>query len=256
MEVRWSCVRFVNRAPANPIASVRPSSSACEETSIAQASSPPSSIARRSACRSIASGVVRCTARSCPPITDLTVPSSPTGARGLHQRADQVGAGRLAVGTRHAEDLQLAGRLAVEARRERRHRGPHRGDPDLGHAEPRARARSRAPQPRSTACAAKAWPSAREARDAEEQRPVADGAGVVGECGDLHRPGPGVLGGALERGGQIAELQTSVPRAVMRPSLVSGPRGSHGTARFGRDAQVGQGEALICPNAGAATVPP
>ncbi len=70
-------MRFVNSAAAKGIASARASSRACEETSIAQAASPASSIARRSACSSIASGVVRATGRSAPPITDLTVPSSP-----------------------------------------------------------------------------------------------------------------------------------------------------------------------------------
>ena len=55
----------------------RPSSSACEDTSIAQARSPPSSIARKVAWRSIASGVVRSTSSSTPPTTRFTVPSRP-----------------------------------------------------------------------------------------------------------------------------------------------------------------------------------
>ena len=57
--------------------SARPSSSACELTSIAQARSPESSMRRKVACRSIASGVVRSTGSSRPPTTDFTVPSSP-----------------------------------------------------------------------------------------------------------------------------------------------------------------------------------
>ena len=56
---RWSWLRFVNAAAAKWMPSTRRSSSACEETSIAHARSPASSIARNVACRSIASGVVR-----------------------------------------------------------------------------------------------------------------------------------------------------------------------------------------------------
>src|SRR3954451_20833647 len=57
--------------------SARRSSSACEEISIAHARSPPSNIAANVRWRSMASGVVRTTACSTPPITDVTVPSSP-----------------------------------------------------------------------------------------------------------------------------------------------------------------------------------
>jgi hypothetical protein len=74
---RWSCVRFVKTATAQWIASARCSSSACEETSIAHATSPPSSISRNVRCRSIASGVVRIVGASTPAITDVTVPSCP-----------------------------------------------------------------------------------------------------------------------------------------------------------------------------------
>ena len=74
---RWSWVRLVNSATSKWIASARCSASACEETSIAQARSPPSSMRRKVACRSIASGVVRSTSSSTPPTTCFTVPSSP-----------------------------------------------------------------------------------------------------------------------------------------------------------------------------------
>ena len=70
-------MRLVKTAAATWIPSARRSSSACEEISIAHATSPPSSISRNVRWRSIASGVVRTTARSSPPTTDLTVPSSP-----------------------------------------------------------------------------------------------------------------------------------------------------------------------------------
>ena len=74
---RWSWVRLVNSATSKWIASARCSDIACEETSIAQARSPPSSIRRKVACSSIASGVVRSTSSSTPPTTCFTVPSSP-----------------------------------------------------------------------------------------------------------------------------------------------------------------------------------
>jgi hypothetical protein len=70
---------LVNAATAKWIPSTRRSSKAWEDTSIAHAQSPPSSIARKVACRSIASGVVRTTGRSSPATTEVTVPSSPQG---------------------------------------------------------------------------------------------------------------------------------------------------------------------------------
>ena len=84
---RWSWVRLVKIATAKWIASARCSSSAWEDTSIAQATSPPSSISRNVRCRSIASGVVRSTARSTPPITLLTVPSRPVWRSSASSRA-------------------------------------------------------------------------------------------------------------------------------------------------------------------------
>ncbi len=74
---RWSWVRLVKRATAKWIASARCRTIACEETSIAQAASPPSSMRRKVACSSIASGVVRSTSSSTPATTCFTVPSSP-----------------------------------------------------------------------------------------------------------------------------------------------------------------------------------
>ena len=74
---RWSWLRLVNIAAAQWIPSARRSSSACEEISIAQATSPASSISRNVRWTSIASGVVRWTGRDSPPTIDVTVPSSP-----------------------------------------------------------------------------------------------------------------------------------------------------------------------------------
>ncbi len=64
-------------ATAQWIASARCSWSACEETSITHAPSPPSAIRPNIACRSIASGVVRTAGTATPATTCSTVPSSP-----------------------------------------------------------------------------------------------------------------------------------------------------------------------------------
>ena len=74
---RWSWLRFVKTEAAQWMPSARRSSSACEEISIAHATSPASSISRNVRWRSIASGVVRSTGRASPPTIDATVPSSP-----------------------------------------------------------------------------------------------------------------------------------------------------------------------------------
>jgi hypothetical protein len=74
---RWSWVRFVNTAAWKWTESARCRTIACEETSIAQARSPASSMRRKVACSSIASGVVRSTSSSAPPTTCFTVPSRP-----------------------------------------------------------------------------------------------------------------------------------------------------------------------------------
>ena len=131
---RWSWVRLVNSATSKWIASARCSASACEETSIAQASSPPSSIRRKVACSSIASGVVRSTSSSTPPTTCFTVPSSPQRNPGrLEDLPDQEGGGRLPVRPGHPDHPQLRRRVAPEPSRQRRHRRPRVGDHHLRH---------------------------------------------------------------------------------------------------------------------------
>jgi len=82
-------LRFVKIAAATRTPSARRSSSACEEISIAQATSPASTIARNVRWRSIASGVVRAVLSSTPPTTDLTVPSSP------HERPEASSSARV-----------------------------------------------------------------------------------------------------------------------------------------------------------------
>ena len=70
---------LVSTAAAKWMASTRCSASPTDETSIAQARSPPSAMSRRSRCSSGASGVVRSPGRSSSPTTVLTVPIIPQG---------------------------------------------------------------------------------------------------------------------------------------------------------------------------------
>ena len=133
---RWSCVRLVKSAAAKCVPSTRWSASACEETSIAQARSPPSSIARKAAWRSIASGVVWITGALAPADHRLDGPEQPAAlAGGLEQRREQEDRRRLAVGAGDPDDAERRARVAVEADRERRHRRAHGGDHELGYAE-------------------------------------------------------------------------------------------------------------------------
>jgi hypothetical protein len=76
---RWSCVRLVNAATSQWIASARPSDSACDDTSMTAAVSGgrASTIAANIRWRSIASGVVRTTGCSTPPTHEVTVPIRP-----------------------------------------------------------------------------------------------------------------------------------------------------------------------------------
>ncbi len=157
---RWSCVRFVNTAAAKWMASARWSSSACEETSITQARSPASSIARNVRCRSIASGVVRTTSCSSPPITLVTVPSSPVGRPPSSSSARTRNAVVVfplvpviptvwseAVGS--PKKRAATGAIAARAEDTR----------TSGTPRPNVRSTTSATAPRSIAAGAKSWPS-------------------------------------------------------------------------------------------------
>ncbi len=133
---RWSWVRLVKRAASKWIASARCSVSACEETSIAQARSPPSSMRRKVACSSIASGVVRIDLLLDPADHLLDRPQQPAPDPGrLEDLAHEEGGRRLAVGPGDPDHPQLGRRVAPEARRQRRHRRPRVGDHDLRHLQ-------------------------------------------------------------------------------------------------------------------------
>ena len=157
---RWSCVRLVNTAAATWIPSARRSSSACEEISIAHARSPASSMAANVRWRSIASGVVRTTSCSTPPITDLTVPSSPHGrpAASSSERTRNAVVVLPLVPVIPATGSEAVGspwkRAAATAIVERTSSTCTSGTPS-----PSGRATTSAAAPRATASGAKSWPS-------------------------------------------------------------------------------------------------
>ena len=181
-------MRLVNTAAATWIPSARRSSSACEEISIAHAASPASSISRNVRWRSIASGVVRTTARSSPPTTDLTVPSRPEEhARALEQRAREERGRRLAVGAGDPGDAQRRRRVAVEARRGARHRGAHVRRPRTsGTPRPSGRCTTSATAPRATASGAKSCPSRVKPGTQKNSVPGADEPVVERQARDDH----------------------------------------------------------------------
>ena len=157
---RWSWLRLVKTAAAQWIPSARRSSSACEEISIAHATSPRvEHLAER------ALEVDRLRRRA---LHRAALAADDRGHRAeqaaphpgrLEHRAHEPGRRRLAARARHPHDPQLGGRVAVEARGRLRHRRAHVLDLHLRHAEPeraadderrraaldRVRARSRGP---------------------------------------------------------------------------------------------------------------
>ena len=180
---RWSWVRLVKSASSKWIASARCRASACEETSITQARSPPSSMRRKVACRSIASGVVRSTSSSTPPTTCLTVPSSPDWIAA----ASRISRSRKAVvvlplvpvipATRSSavgSPWKRAASGAIAARAS--------ATTTCGTSSSQLALDDERRGPASTAPAANSCPSALLAEHAEEQRPRLDRAAVVGEA--------------------------------------------------------------------------
>ena len=172
------------------------SASACEETSIAQARSPASSMRAegRAGGRS-PPGVVRSTSSSTPPTIRLTVPEQPASGS---PPASSTWRSRKAVVVLPlvpviAGDAQLGGGVAVEARRERGHRRAGVGD-DAPAATPRSSGRSTtsAAAPRSTARRREVVAVARAAPGTQKKSvPGPTAAAVVGEVGDLDAGVPG-----------------------------------------------------------------
>ena len=134
----------------------------------------------------------------------------------------------------------------------------------------RAAARRRArPRPRATASAAKSWPSARAARDAEEEEAGLDRARVVGEAASP-RPGAGrttSLGpSAVARrsrfiGARVYRARRPCPslrrsrKAAQVRRLLSALRRSL-TGASGSTSRYWRSKRAISLNAGAATTPP
>ena len=209
---RWSWLRLVNAATANRTPSTRCSSSACEETSIAHAASPASSIAANVACRSIASGVVRTAAappRRRPRSRSPSRPQRTPAASSSWRRRNVVVVFPLVPVM--PTTWSVGRRVAVEARG----RGGHR----------RCARRRRAPRARRGRAAAfdderggaaldrvggEVVPVAGEARDAEEQRPGPHRPVVEGQGGDVHV-------------GPVAE-QIAQRHAALHPSRDGGRR--------------------------------
>ena len=183
-------MRLVNAPTAKRIPSTRLRLSACDETSIAQARSPPSTIRRKVCWSSIASGVVRSTGSDDPADDPLDgAHQARLNPLALEDVADQEGGRGLAVGAGDAGDAQLLGRVAVEAHRGVGHRRAGLADLDLDHARveiERALDDNRR-GPGLHRVGRELVAVGGEPGDAEEQRPGARLAAVVGKRGDLGR---------------------------------------------------------------------
>ena len=179
-------MRLVKTAAATWIPSARRSSSACEEISIAHATSPR---VEHLAERALEVDRLRRRAHdrcSTPPIDRLDRPEQAAAAAGaLEQRAHEERGRRLAVGAGDA----ATGSAAVgspEARGGDRHRRTHVLAPHLGHAEPERARDDERRRPARDRVGREVVPVAGEAGHAEEQGAGLHRAVVVGQAGDLH----------------------------------------------------------------------
>ena len=157
---RWSCVRFVKTSTRKRVPARRPCALPIDVASIAHERSPASSISRSRRWRSIASGVFRPIGRSSPPTTRRMFVSSAGPAAGrLEDRVQQERGRRLAVRAGDGGDLELSdGRPKNSAAA-----GPIAsrtlGTTSCGTSRSSRRSTTSATAPRSTACAARSWPS-------------------------------------------------------------------------------------------------
>ena len=110
-------------------------------------------------------------------------------AVGLEQGADEESGRRLPVRTGDADGLQLRGRIAIEARRGRSHRSPDAVHADLGNAETERSLNDERDRSPGNRLGGELVAVAREAHDAEEQRPGPDRPGVGGEGCNLNLGG-------------------------------------------------------------------
>ncbi len=149
-----------------------------------------SSIALNVRWRSIASGVVRTTSCSTPPMTLLTVPSSPVDrpAR-LEQRPGQERRGGLAVGPGDPDHLKGRGRIAIEAGGGGSHGLPAIRHLDLGHRHLERAFHHQGHRSPLHRLGGEVVPVPREPGDTEEERPGDHVAIVIGQTRDLEIPG-------------------------------------------------------------------
>ena len=108
-------------------------------------------------------------------------------AGGFQQRAHEMGARRLAVGARDADDVQACGRLAVETCSERSHRSPGRAHQQLGNTQSKRALDDQRRRPRRHRLRGEIVAVALVARNAEEQRADLHTATVIGQPAYLGR---------------------------------------------------------------------
>ena len=163
------------------------------------------------------------------------MPSRPAlDRRRLEHLAEQEGGRRLAVGAGDPGDPQLRGRVAVEARRDRRHRRPRVGDQHLRDLElGKLALDDQRRGSRLDRGGGELVPVGLLARDAEEERPRLDPAAVVGEPRDLDRAGVADDPLGLGRGGELDPVSRGDSRSEA-PSAAGGGAYSAGTPRYGQ----------------------
>ena len=205
---RWSWVRLVNSATSKWIASARCSDIACEETSIAQARSPPSSIRAEGRLQ-----VDRLRRRPLDLLLDpadhlLDGPQQP--ASGSRPPRGSRGRGRRSSSCRWCRSPPTTRSSAVgspsEARRQRRHRRPR-----VGHQRPAAppapssRSTTSAAAPAATAAGGEVVAVAFSPGTQKNSVPGPDPAAVVGERRRSRRRGSPTSRSASAAGDQLVQ---------------------------------------------------
>ena len=218
---RWSWLRLVNTEAVQWIPSARRSSSACEEISIAHATSPASSISRNVRWRSIASGVVRSTAR--PRRRRSTSPCRAARSASPPPRASRASAtpSSSCRSSPYPDHAQLGGRVAVEARRRRCAIAARMSSTwTSGTPSPSGRQTTSAAAPRATASGAKSWPS--------RVKPGTQKNSVPGSTLRLSKARPVIsTSSGRRRAGRAASSRAECMGAPGRTAAArSGPRGA------------------------------
>src|SRR3954454_17588914 len=193
--------------------------------------------------------------------------------RRLEQPAGEEGGRRLAVGAGDADGLERSRGIPVEPRGGGRHRGADVGHPDLGHvSEVERPLHDERDRPALDRVGREVVAVTGEPGHAEEERPGRDEPVVVGERRHLDR-GP-VARGIAENLAKLHRADESTaqgggsrdrdrPDAAARRCRVAHCRPARPCRaprrqlpHFGGIRRYGSANDAICPNAGAATVPP